>query len=162
MSIYPKTLLATLTALALLQPQALLAQTQPSSDALAVRELFLKQVAAENAHDIATLDTVLADTPGNRPSPVSFVARAYRFWGKDAVMKHFQEAFAGTWHLDPQLDQIQVIALSDDTAQLYAPTTVTLGGPGKPAVTGKYLINQFAVRTDKGWKFTAIIPVPAE
>ncbi|WP_150670645.1 YybH family protein [Pandoraea anhela] len=138
------------------------AATWSSDDEQRVRSLFLTQVAAENAHDIAALDTVLADGDAQRPSPVSFVARAYRFWGKDAVMQHFREAFAGTWHLAPDERQIRVIPLSDDTAQIYAPTQVTLGAPGKPAVTAPFLINQFAVRTPQGWKFTAILPVPAQ
>ncbi|VVE25822.1 hypothetical protein PCA20602_03387 [Pandoraea capi] len=149
-------------ALAMMHASVSLAATWSPNDEQRVRSLFLTQVAAENAHDIATLDTVLADSDAGRPSPVSFVARAYRFWGKDAVMQHFREAFAGTWHLEPDAAQIQVIPLSDDTAQLYAPTQVTLGGPGKPAVTAPFLINQFAVRTPQGWKFTAILPVPAQ
>jgi hypothetical protein len=141
---------------------AALAVPWSSADEQSVRTLFLTQVAAENAHDIATLDHVLADVSGDRPSPVSFVARAYRFWGKEAVMQHFHEAFAGTWHLEPDVSQLRVVPLGDDTAQLYVPTQVTLGAAGKPATTATFLINQFAVRTPQGWKFTAILPVPAQ
>jgi hypothetical protein len=131
-------------------------------DSEAVRALFLKQVDAENAHDIVKLDSVLADSHDDKSSPVSFVARAYQFWGKSEVMKHFEETFKGTWHLEPDMARSRVIPLGPDTVQIYAPTKVTLGAPGKEAVTATYLINQFAVRTSQGWRFTAILPVPAQ
>ncbi|KDR38698.1 hypothetical protein [Caballeronia glathei] len=132
------------------------------SDDEAVRALFLKQVEAENAHDIVKLDSILADGTDDKSSPVSFVARAYQFWGKKEVMTHFEETFKGTWHLDPDMPRIRVITLNTDTVQIYVPTKVTLGAPGKDAVTATYLINQFAVRTSQGWRFTAILPIPAQ
>ena len=134
----------------------------PAPDSAAVRALFLQQVDAENAHDLARLDAVLADSPDDASSPVSFVARAYEFWGKRAVMAHLVETFKGTWHLDPDMSRSRIVALSDDTMQIYVPTRVTLGAPGKAATTASYLINQFAVRTAQGWRFTAILPVPAQ
>lgn len=132
------------------------------NDAEAVRKLFFKQVEAENAHDIVELDSVLADSLEDDSSPVSFVARAYQFWGKKEVMKHFEETFKGTWHLEPDMARSRVITLSPDTVQIYVPTKVTLGALGKDALTATYLINQFAVRTSQGWRFTAILPVPAQ
>jgi hypothetical protein len=138
------------------------AQDTAAGDEARVRTLFLTQVAAENAHDIVKLNGVLADSSDDESSPVSFVARAYQFWGKKAVMKHFEETFKGTWHLDPDMARSRVVPLSADTAQIYVPTKVTLGAPGKDAVTATFLINQFAVRTSQGWRFTAILPVPAQ
>lgn len=127
-----------------------------------VRALFLSQVEAENAHDIAKLDSVLADSPDDASSPVSFVARAYEFWGKKAVMKHFEETFKGTWRLDPDMSRARVVPLGADTTQIYVPTKVTLGAPGQAPVTAPYLINEFAVRTAQGWRFTAILPLPTQ
>jgi hypothetical protein len=138
------------------------AQDRSSDDEERVRALFLTQVDAENAHDIAKLNGVLADSPDGEASPVSFVARAYQFWGKKEVMKHFDETFKGIWHLEPDMARGRVIMLNAVTAQIYVPTKVTLGAPGKDAITATYLINQFAVRTSQGWRFTAILPVPAQ
>ncbi|WP_052406255.1 hypothetical protein [Paraburkholderia heleia] len=141
---------------------AVYAQDKSSDDGEPVRALFLTQVDAENAHDIAKLNSVLADSPDAEVSPVSFVARAYQFWGKKEVMKHFDETFKGTWHLEPDMTRSRVVMLNAVTAQIYVPTKVTLGAPGKDAATATYLINQFAVRTSQGWRFTAILPVPAQ
>jgi hypothetical protein len=137
------------------------AQEKASGDGEAVRALFLKQVDAENAHDLVRLDSILADSPDDQSSPVSFVARAYQFWGKKEVMKHFDETFKGTWHLEPDMTRSRIITVSADTMQIYVPTKVTYGASGKDAVTATFLINQFAVRTPQGWRFTAILPVPA-
>ncbi|ARP84591.1 DUF4440 domain-containing protein [Bordetella genomosp. 8] len=133
-----------------------------TADREGVRVLFLRQVEAENAHDIAKLDGVLADSPDDGSSPVSFVARAYEFWGKKAVMQHFEQTFKGTWRLDPDMSRARVVPLGADTTQIYVPTKVTLGAPGQAPVTATYLINEFAVRTARGWRFTAILPLPAQ
>ncbi|WP_050478216.1 hypothetical protein [Herbaspirillum rhizosphaerae] len=138
------------------------AQEKGAGDGEAVRALFLKQVDAENAHDLGRLDSILADSLDDQSSPVSFVARAYQFWGKKEVMKHFEEIFKGTWHLEPDMARSRIVTVSTDTVQIYVPTKVTFGAPGKDAVTATFLINQFAVHTSQGWRFTAILPVPAQ
>lgn len=138
------------------------AQERTSDDGELVRALFIKQMDAENAHDLARLDSILADSLDDQSSPVSFVARAYQFWGKKEVMKHFEQTFKGTWHLEPDMARSRIITVSTDTVQIYVPTKVTYGAAGKDAITATFLINQFAVRTPHGWRFTAILPVPAQ
>jgi SnoaL-like domain len=133
-----------------------------SSDTQEIHDLFLRQAAAETAHDIDALDGTLAHAVPGQPDPVSFVARAYRFWGRDAVMEHFRKAFTGTWRVEPDPSVINIIPLNGDTVQIYAPTRVTLGAAGQPAKTATFLINEFAIRTPSGWKISAVIPVPAE
>jgi hypothetical protein len=149
-------------ALAAALSNAAYAQEKASTDGELIRALFLTQVDAENGHDIDKLNGVLADSPDDGSSPVSFVARAYQFWGKKEVMKHFEETFRGTWHLEPDMARSRVVTLNADTAQIYVPTKVTLGPPGKDPATATYLINEFAVRTSQGWRFTAILPVPSQ
>jgi hypothetical protein len=58
-----------------------------------VKAVFLKQAAAATAHDIAAFEQVFAPTPAGQPDPVTFVARAYQFWGKTALIDHFTETF---------------------------------------------------------------------
>jgi ketosteroid isomerase-like protein len=133
-----------------------------ASDTQEIRDLFLRQAAAETAHDIDALDGMLAHAAPGQPDPVSFVARAYRFWGRDAVIEHFRKTFAGTWRLEPDQSAINIIPLNGDTVQIYAPTRVTIGAAGQLAKTSTFLINEFAIRTQTGWKISAVIPVPAE
>lgn len=133
-----------------------------AGDIQQIRQLFLRQAAAETAHDIDALDAVIAQVPAGQPDPVSFIARAYQFIGREAVMTHFRKAFAGTWHLDTDENAIRVIPLGSDIVQIYAPTLVTIGSPGQEAKTAPYLINEFAIRTSAGWRISAIVPVPAQ
>ena len=127
-----------------------------------IRDLFSSQTKAETDHDLAALNEMFASGYPGQPDPVSFVARAYRFWGKDAVIAHFQKTFAGTWSVEPDETAVRLIPLNDETVQIYAPTRVTIGAPGKAAATSVFLINEFAVRTPSGWKIAAVIPVPAQ
>jgi hypothetical protein len=131
-------------------------------DILQIRALFLRQTAAESEHDIDALNDVLARAPAGQPDPVSFIARAYQFIGRDAVMAHFRKTFEGTWHLDADESAIRIVPLGADIAQIYAPTRVTIGAAGQQAKTAPFLINEFAIRTPAGWRISAIVPVPAQ
>lgn len=133
-----------------------------AEDTREVRALVLQKAAAETAHDIDAIDASLAHAAPGQPDPVSYVARAYRFWGRDAVIEHFRKVFAGTWRVEPEQDAIRITALNADTVQIYMPARVTIGAAGQPATTSRYLINEFAIRTEAGWKITAVVPVPAE
>ena len=133
-----------------------------AADLEEIRALFLRQAAGENAHDIQVIDAVLARTLPGQPDPVNFVARAYRFWGREAVIDHFRTIFAGTWRFEPDQDAIRVMPLGPDVAHIYAPTRITAGAPGEQSATYSFLINEFAIRTPDGWRISAIVPVPAQ
>ena len=141
------------------------AKTAPAvgaADIAEIRALFLRQAAGETAHDIEVIDAVLARTPPGHPDPVNFVARAYCFWGRAAVIEHFRTIFAGTWKFEPDHGAIRVIPLGPDVAHIYAPTSITAGATGQPAATASFLINEFAIRTPDGWRISAIVPVPTQ
>lgn len=138
------------------------AKTVSAADIQAIRDLFLRQAAGETAHDIEVIKSVLADTPPGQPDPVNFVARAYRFWGREAVVDHFRAVFAGTWRFEPEEDAIRVLPLGPDVAHIYAPTRITVGGAGQEGTTYAFLVNEFAIRTAEGWRISAIVPVPAQ
>ena len=89
------------------------------------------------------------------------MARAYRFWGRQAVLEHFRTIFAGTWRFEPDEDAIRVMPLGPDAAHIYAPTRITAGAAGQEAATSTFLVNEFAIRTADGWRISAIVPVPA-
>jgi hypothetical protein len=127
-----------------------------------IRHLFLRQAAGESAHDIKVIESVLASTPPGQPDPVNFVARAYRFWGREAVVDHFRAVFAGTWRFEPVEEEIRVLPLGPDVAHIYAPTRITAGAAGQEAATYTFLVNEIAILTTEGWRISAIIPVPAQ
>ena len=127
-----------------------------------IRSLFLCQAAGETAHDIEVIESVLARARPGQPDPVNFVARAYRFWGREAVIDHFRKTFAGTWRFEPDVEAIRIMAIGSDTAHIFAPTRITAGAAGKEAATFTFLVNEFAIRTPEGWRISAIVPVPAQ
>jgi hypothetical protein len=133
-----------------------------AEDTKDIRALVLQKAAAETAHDIDGMDRTMAHAAPGQPDPVSYVARAYQFWGRDAVIQHFRKVFAGTWRVEPEQDAIRITPLNADAAQIYVPTRVTLGASGQPATTATFLINETAIRTPEGWRITSVIPVPAD
>ncbi len=133
-----------------------------SEDLREIRALFLRQAAGETAHDIEVIDSVLARAPAGQPDPVNFVARAYTFWGREAVLDHFRTMFTGTWRFEPDQSAIRVIPLGPDVAHIYAPTRITAGAAGQPEATFQFLINEIAIRTPDGWRISAIVPVPTK
>jgi hypothetical protein len=133
-----------------------------AGDVEEIRALFLRQAAGETAHDIEVIDAVLAHALPGQPDPVNFVARAYRFWGREAVIEHFRTIFTGTWRFEPDEEAIRIIPLGPDAAHIYAPTRVTAGPAGQEAPTYTFLVNEFAIRTPEGWRISAIVPVPAQ
>ena len=131
------------------------------ADVQEIRDLFLHQAAGETAHDIAAIDAVLARAESGEPDPVNFVARAYRFWGREAVLDHFRKVFEGTWRFEPDEQAIRITPLGADVAHIYAPTRITVGAAGQDPVVASFLVNEFALRTSDGWRISTIVPVPA-
>jgi hypothetical protein len=132
-----------------------------AEDQQQVRNVFLRQAHAATAHDLAEFESVLASSPPDTPDPVTFVARAYRFWGKPAVVDHFRETFKGVWKFEPEVDNIKIVPINADVAQIYAPTMITFGASDAAAKTSRFLMYEVALRTSAGWRITAIVPVPA-
>lgn len=133
-----------------------------TADIEEIRALFLRQAEGENAHDIEVIATVLAKAAPGSPDPVNFVARAYSFWGRAAVLDHFRTVFAGTWRFEPDRDAMKITPLGPDTAHIFAPTRITVGAAGESGTTYPFLVNEIAVRTAEGWRIATIIPVPAQ
>lgn len=142
--------------------QSFAADTFSATDAQQVRALFLRQATAETAHDLAGIDGVLAHAAPGQAGPVSFIARAYRFWGREAVMDHFRTTFAGTWKFEPDQDAIHIVPMGADVAHIYAPTKITIGAAGQAGTQYQFLVNEFAIRTAEGWRISTIVPVPTQ
>ena len=93
---------------------------------------------------------------------VAFLSRAGQFWGRAAVLAHFQSNFTGTWRFVPALPLLHITPLGADAALSYDPTDVTIGKAGEAPVTARFLINEVAARTPAGWRISVIVPVPAK
>jgi hypothetical protein len=128
-------------------------------DADEIRSLFERQIKAENDHDIAEFAAVLVPSDADLSGNTIMVTRAGKFVGRDTVVDHFAGYFKGTWKLDCDWTQLSILPLGSDTYHLLVPARITLGAPGKEPQTLSFLVNEIAVRTKDGWRFTTIVPV---
>jgi ketosteroid isomerase-like protein len=121
-----------------------------------VRAAFDRFVAAQNAHDIKAVESLLSESPD-----FLWITRGAPIWGQDAALKRFTALYQGTWRLEPDTSAFKIMTLGDKTAQIYVPITFTIGAPGQAAQTTRFLMNQVLVRTPAGWKVSSILPIPA-
>ena len=125
-----------------------------AADEAAARAFFSKFVAAQNAHNADDVKSML----WNSPSMLWF-SRGVETRGRDAVAARFKEYYEGTWHLEPDMSQFHVAAISDDVMQILVPIVFTRGLPGKPAQDNTFLISQTFVRDADGWHIASILPI---
>jgi hypothetical protein len=118
------------------------------------RAVFTKFVAAQNAHDVDDVKAML----WNSPSMLLF-ARGVETRGPEAVAARFKEYYEGTWHLEPDMSQFRVAAISNDVVQILVPIVFTRGLPGKPPQDNTFLISQTFVRDATGWHVASILPI---
>jgi len=121
-----------------------------------VRATFDHFVAAQNAHDLKAVQTVLLDSPD-----FLWITRGTPLWGTDAALKRFATLYEGTWHLDPEAASLRVTMIGDGAAQLYIPIMFTIGPSGQSPPPTRFLMNQLLVKTTTGWKISTILPIPA-
>ena len=121
-----------------------------------VRATFDRFVAAQNAHDIKAVESLLLDAP-----EFLWVTRGTAVWGQAAAMKRFAALYEGTWRLEPEASDLKVIMLANGVAQIYVPITFTIGAPGQSPQQTRFLMNQIIVKTPNGWRVSSILPIPA-
>ena len=121
-----------------------------------VRLTFDRFVAAQNAHDVKAVGSLLLGSPD-----FLWITRGTPVWGPDAALKRFTALYEGTWKLDPEFSNLKVIMIGDSVAQIYVPIIFTIGAPGQSAQQTRFLMNQLLVKTPSGWRVSSILPIPA-
>jgi ketosteroid isomerase-like protein len=121
-----------------------------------VRATFDRFVAAQNAHDIKAVESLLLSSPN-----FLWITRGAPVWGPDAALKRFSALYDGTWRLDPEPSGLKISMIGDGAAQIYVPIIFTIGTAGQPPQQSKFLMNQVLVKTPDGWKVSSILPIPA-
>jgi ketosteroid isomerase-like protein len=130
-----------------------LAAAAPEDD---VRATFDRFVAAQNAHDVKAVESLLLGSP-----EFLWITRGTPIWGREAALKRFATLYQGTWRLEPDPSSLKVTMLGDCAAQIYIPILFTIGAPGQPAQPTKFLVNMLLVTTPAGWRVSSILPIPA-
>jgi ketosteroid isomerase-like protein len=118
------------------------------------RQFFERFVAAQNAHDLDTVGSMLWNS-----EDFMWVTRGVQVRGTKAALNLFGYYYKGTWHLDPDANQLRATALPDGTVQILVPVTFTRGEPGQAAQQATFLISQTIIRDQSGWHVATILPV---
>jgi len=118
------------------------------------RQFFERFVAAQNAHDLATVGSMLWDS-----EDFLWVTRGVQVRGSKTALNVFDSYYTGTWHLDPDTNQLQATALPNGTVQILVPVTFTRGEPGQTAQQATFLISQTIIRDPTGWHVATILPI---
>jgi ketosteroid isomerase-like protein len=121
-----------------------------------VRATFDRFVAAQNAHDIKAVESLLLGSPN-----FLWITRGTPIWGQDAALKRFTALYDGTWRLEPEPSGLKVTMIGDGVAQIYVPIIFTIGAAGQPPQQTRFLMNQVLVKTPDGWRVSSILPIPA-
>lgn len=119
-----------------------------------VRSRFDEFVSAQNAHDLAAVKQLLAEGP-----EFVWVTRGIVVRGRSAALARFQELYRGTWYLTVT-SSAETSDIDDDTTQVLAPVTFTMGPPGRPAKESRFLLAQIWRRKDGAWKLVSNLPIP--
>jgi ketosteroid isomerase-like protein len=119
-----------------------------------VRSAFDRFVAAQNAHDIAAVESLLLNAPH-----FLWITRGAPVWGQDAALKRFTALYQGTWRLEPESAGLKIIMLGEGAAQVFVPIVFTIGPPNQQPQQTKFLMNQVLVKTQGGWKVSSILPI---
>jgi hypothetical protein len=118
------------------------------------RALFTRFVAAQNAHDVNQVKSMLWTSP-----QMLFFSRGTEARGAEAASDRFKEYYQGTWHLEPDMSKFHVAAISNDVMQILVPIVFTRGLPGTQPQSDTFLISQTFVRDAHGWQIASILPI---
>lgn len=121
-----------------------------------VRAAFERFVAAQNAHDVKAVESLLLSSPD-----FLWITRGTAVWGQEEATKRFAALYKGTWRLEPEAANLKIMLLGNEVAHVYIPIMFTIGPPGQPPQQTRFLMNQVLVNTPNGWKVASILPIPA-
>ena len=119
-----------------------------------VRALFTRFVAAQNAHDVSEVRSILWNSP-----QMLFFSRGTENRGPEAAAARFKEYYQGTWHLEPDMSKFRVAVISNDVVQILVPIVFTRGLPGAQVQSDTFLISQTFVRDAYRWQIASILPI---
>ena len=117
----------------------------------AVRALYERFAAAQNAHDLAAVRPLLLPGP-----EFLWVSDGQSFWGADAVlarMASFQTA--PVWRVEPDLARAVAVPVRDGVAYLHLPLVLVIGNSEHPDRL-RFLVSMLGVETAQGWKIAAL------
>lgn len=135
-----------LIALSLAAPAAAETETER-----AVKTLYERFVAAQNARDTKAVRALMWDSP-----KFVWISDGKAFWGADRMierMSAFQHA--DVWEVTPDRERARVVEVSPVSAVLFQPLSLALGARADARKIA-FLVNVLCVRTQDGWRVGAL------
>jgi SnoaL-like domain len=137
-------------------PAAAPAEPAEDSERREVMGVYARFILAQNAHDAAALSEVLLDSK-------DFVwaqEGGGSVWGYQEALAAFEQAWKGTWRLEPQAQGSRVASLSPGLKVLVTPLLLTSAGAGKDPSAHRVRWSGVFVQTGSGWRIASIFVTP--
>jgi hypothetical protein len=121
-----------------------------------VKAAFARFVSGQNTRDPSVVSSVLVKSHG-------FVWAQYggqSIWGFNEAMAAWKTAWNGSWHLDPQLDELRITRIAPGVALLITPLLLTSADPGEQPSADPVRWAGVFVKTATGWRIASLIITP--
>jgi hypothetical protein len=83
------------------------------------------------------------------------------FWGKEVVVEHIRDLFAGTFRIDPDYSKEKIAFLGPRLAETYVPVDISVAYAGQSGTPKPFLMIIEWVRLPSGgWRMATDIALP--
>ena len=167
-----KTLYIAALALAVLHAGSVSAAPARPADPLSpatlstIRSRFGKLMELADRHDIQGLHAMFWQSPSAllvAKSAIPSEGQWAGFWGNAAIDQKLHDiAASGPVVLQPDYSKLKVVGLTRETAESYAPATITVSYAGQDGTPKPFLLILNWIKVGQDWKVTTeiILPVP--
>jgi hypothetical protein len=131
-----------------------------------IRSQFGKIMDLANRHDVKALHEMFWQSPSAllvaksaTPSEGNWAA----FWGNEAIDQKLHDiATSGPVVLQPDFSKLEVVGLTRDVAESYAPLDITVSYAGQDGTAKPFLLIIDWIKVGKDWKVASeiILPIP--
>lgn len=118
-----------------------------------VTETFRSYITAQNEHDLATLDKLF-----NQSSDFLMIYANKEHWGNQDAIEAAEVLHKAALVLEPAYDQMKVIMINEQSAQIFVPALYTLKEGGR-TVKKNLLLNMTFGQKGEEWKIFSIISI---
>ncbi|MDB5496005.1 MAG: hypothetical protein JWP28_36 [Phenylobacterium sp.] len=131
-----------------------------------IRSNFGRLIALANRHDIKALHQMFWQSPSAllvAKSAIPSEGQWAGFWGNAAIDQKLHDiAASGPVVLQPDFSKLKVVGLTPETAESYAPATITVSYAGQDGTPKPFLLILNWIKVGPDWKVATeiILPVP--
>lgn len=121
-----------------------------------VKAAYARFISGQNARDPAVISDVLV----NSQDFVWAQGDGTSIWGFAEAMAEWKRVWKGSWHLDPQLQELRISSVAPGVAVLIAPLLLTYADPGEQPSTGPVSGAAFSSRLRRAGVFRRFLLRP--